>query len=141
MPHVLAVRIDESLVFTNASYLEMYLLNTIADQPDVTDIVLIFSAVNFVDASALESLECLIDELRGSGVTLHLAEVKGPISDRLARVGFAAHLEPGRIFLSTHDAVIALAGRSSPDPSMLEEQAGPSDRPLYPKTCVIRCQP
>lgn len=112
LPHVLAVRIDESLVFTNASYLEMFLLNAVAEQKDVTDVVLIFSAVNFVDASALESLERLIDELRGSGVTLHLAEVKGPISDRLDRVGFAARLGAGKVFLSTHDAMVALAARS-----------------------------
>jgi SulP family sulfate permease len=123
LPHVLAVRIDESLVFTNANYLEMYLLNAIAEHPDVTDVVLIFSAVNFVDASALESLERLIDELRGSGVTLHLAEVKGPISDRLARVGFAARLGPGRVFLSTHDAMMTLAEGVHPDPLTRNKKA------------------
>jgi sulfate permease, SulP family len=67
--------------------------------------VLIASAVNFIDGSALHSLERLVEELREGGVTLHLAEVKGPVMDRLRRSTFLSHLEPGRVFLSTHEAV------------------------------------
>jgi sulfate permease, SulP family len=109
LPHVLAVRVDESLYFANASYLEGFLLNAVADDRLVRHVVLICSAVNVIDASALESLETLSGELRDAGVTLHLAEVKGPVSDRLARTGFLEHLAPGRVFLSTHEAMVALA--------------------------------
>lgn len=109
LPHVLAVRVDESLYFANASYLEGFLLNAIADDRLVRHVVLICSAVNVIDASALESLETLSGELRDAGVTLHLAEVKGPVTDRLARTGFLEHLAPGRVFLSTHEAMAALA--------------------------------
>jgi len=108
VPHLLAVRIDESLYFANAAYLEQWLLATIAERSEVTDCVLIMSAVNFIDGGALETLENLIVQLREGGITLHFAEVKGPVMDRLDAVGFADRLAPGRFFLSTHDAVTAL---------------------------------
>ncbi len=113
-PKVLAVRIDESLYFANSRYLEDCLTAAITDHPDVRDVVLIASAVNAIDASALESLELLVRRLADAGVTLHFAEVKGPVMDRLARVGFTDHLGRGRVFRSTHEAMVAL------DPAMAD---------------------
>jgi len=107
-PGMLLVRVDESLYFANTRYLESALLQLVAQQHDVRHVVLICSAVNQIDASALESLEGLVRNLKDAGVTLHLTEVKGPVMDRLQRVDFLEHLEPGRVFLSTHEAVLAL---------------------------------
>jgi SulP family sulfate permease len=104
-PSVLAMRIDESLYFANAQTLEARLLNAIAEQPEVQHLVLICSAVNSIDTSALETLENLVAEMRVAGVTLHLAEVKGPVMDRLEHIEFAKQLAPGRIYLSTHEAI------------------------------------
>ena len=109
-PGVLAIRVDESLYFANTAYLEDRLLRAAADQPDLKDLVLIMSAVNFIDASALETLEHLIDSLKDAGVILHLAEVKGPVMDRLERTDLLARMRPGRVFLSTHAAVAAVTG-------------------------------
>ena len=67
------------------------------------------SAVNFIDGGALETLDRLVSQLREGGVTLHCAAVKGPVMDRLGASGFEARLAPGTFFLSTHDAVTALA--------------------------------
>ena len=108
-PHVMAIRIDESLYFANTKYLEDYILGTVADQPDIAHLVIICSAINFIDASALETLENLIDALKDAGVTLYLAEVKGPVMDRLKKVRFLKKIGENRIFLSTHQAMIALA--------------------------------
>jgi sulfate permease, SulP family len=109
-PHILAVRVDESLYFANTKYLEDALLAAVAERPEIRHLVLICSAVNFIDASALETLESLRAELRDAGVTLHLAEVKGPVMDRLKRTDFLERLGEGRVFLSTHDAMVALGG-------------------------------
>ncbi|WP_366556566.1 SulP family inorganic anion transporter [Aquibaculum sediminis] len=108
-PRLLAVRVDESLYFVNARYLEDSLLRMTADRPEVEHVVLICSAVNLIDASALESLEALASRLVDAGVQLHLAEVKGPVMDRLKRSSFLEHLS-GRIYLSTHGAVTDLTG-------------------------------
>ncbi|MEZ5306311.1 MAG: solute carrier family 26 protein [Pyrinomonadaceae bacterium] len=103
-----AVRIDESLYFANAKTLENSLLGAVADNPKIRNIVLICSAVNFIDASALEILERVIEDLGSAGVRLCLAEVKGPVSDRLDRIGFLRHFGEENIFMSTHQAMKAL---------------------------------
>ncbi len=104
-PEILAVRVDESLYFANTAYLEDELLARVAERPEIKHLVLIMSAVNFVDASALDTLETLTERLHDAAVTLHLAEVKGPVMDRLERVSFRAMLGAGNIYLSTHAAI------------------------------------
>ncbi len=105
---ILIVRVDESLYFANTAYLEDELLARVADQPQINHLVLIMSAVNFIDASALETLETLIERLHDSGVTLHMAEVKGPVMDKLQRVDFEDTLGQGHVYLSTHKAIADL---------------------------------
>ncbi|NQV22384.1 MAG: STAS domain-containing protein [Rhodospirillales bacterium] len=107
-PHVRAVRVDESLYFANANFLEGAVLHLIADHPEVKHVVLICSAVNFIDASALETLERLTSELRDAGVLLHLTEVKGPVMDKLEGTAFMSELKPGKVYLSTHEAMTDL---------------------------------
>jgi SulP family sulfate permease len=107
-PGVLLLRVDENLIFANTRHVEDRLLKEVAAAPDLRDVVLIFSAVNHVDATGLESLEGLIARLRMAGLRLHLAEVKGPVMDALSHVDFTTHLAPGRVFLTTHEAVQAL---------------------------------
>jgi SulP family sulfate permease len=115
-PSVLLFRIDENLFFPNAGYLEDSLRAEVAANPEITDVVLICSSVSLVDASALETLEELRETLHAAGVTLHLAEVKGPVMDRLQRTSFIEDLAPGQVFLSTHDAVKHLRERLYADP-------------------------
>ena len=113
VPHVLAMRVDESLYFANTRYLEDVILGAVADTPEVRHVVLICSAVNYIDTSALETLNQLIDDLRQAGVDFYLAEVKGPVMDRLQRAGFVDRLGPERIFLSTHQAMQTLEDMSA----------------------------
>lgn len=107
-PEVLSIRVDESLYFPNARFLEDTVYDRIAANPALRHVVLMFPAVNFVDASALESLEAINHRLKDAGVTLHLAEVKGPVMDRLKRAHFLDDLT-GKVFLTQYDALKALA--------------------------------
>jgi SulP family sulfate permease len=107
-PHVVAVRVDESLYFANTRYLEDTLLRIVAERPEVRHLLLIGSAINEIDSSAMHTLEQLARELRDSGVELHLAEIKGPVMDRLQRGHLLETLGEGRIHLSTHTAMQAL---------------------------------
>lgn len=113
-PRILAVRVDESLYFANAAYLEDEVLARVADNKEIEHLVIIMSAVNFIDASALESLETLTERLRDAGVSVHLTDVKGPVSDKLGRINFFDQMGTGRVFLSAHDAMTALIGAPSP---------------------------
>ncbi|SDJ80500.1 SulP family inorganic anion transporter [Billgrantia gudaonensis] len=110
--HLALLRIDESLYFANARYLEDTVYDLVATHPELEHVVLICSAVNLVDASALESLDAINARLKDSRVTLHLAEVKGPVMDQLKRSDFL-DVMTGRVFLSTYAAWRELAKPST----------------------------
>ncbi|APX15018.1 sulfate permease [Phaeobacter inhibens] len=106
-PGLLTLRVDESLFFANARFLEDCIHRRVADDPQIDHVVLQCSAINDIDLSALESLEEIMHRLSEMGVMLHLSEVKGPVMDRLRRGALLDHLT-GKVFLSQHDAVEAL---------------------------------
>ena len=108
-PAILSLRVDGSLYFANARALEDHVNDAMAAQPGLRHVVLQCSAINAIDASALESLESIAHRLRDAGLQLHLSEVKGPVMDRLARTDFLDHL-PGRVFLTQFQAWTALRG-------------------------------
>jgi sulfate permease, SulP family len=107
-PEILSVRVDESLYFANSRYLEDRIAALVAAQPELRHVILMCSAVNAIDASALESLEEINHRLQDAGITLHLSEVKGPVMDGLKRSPFLGDLT-GRVFLSQYEAYRELA--------------------------------
>ena len=106
-PRILTIRIDESLTYLNARWLEEFILEQVAEQKTVRHVVLMCSAVNAIDASALESIEAINHRLEDGGVSLHLSEVKGPVMDGLKRSHFLDQLS-GKVFLSQNGAYSAL---------------------------------
>lgn len=106
-PKILSMRIDESLYFANTRVLENYIYNLISRNSEIEELILMCSAVNEIDISALESLQAVNDQLRESGVRLHLSEIKGPVMDRLMRTQFIGKLT-GEVFLSHYTAWITL---------------------------------
>ncbi|WP_433924624.1 SulP family inorganic anion transporter [Vreelandella sp. 21] len=106
--HVAMLRIDESLYFANARYLEDTVMALAARSPTLKHIVLTCQAVNVIDASALESLEAINGRLKDAGATLHLAEVKGPVMDRLTNTALYRELT-GQVFFTTYEAWQTLA--------------------------------
>lgn len=103
-PTVLCLRIDESLYFANTRNIEDRLNAEVARHPALQHVVLQCSAVNDVDASALESLETIEKRLVDAGIALHLSEVKGPVMDRLAKSNFLKNLS-GQVFLTNYRAL------------------------------------
>jgi SulP family sulfate permease len=108
IPNLVMVRVDESLYFVNSRYVETFLLNEIADNPDVDSILLICSAINFIDASGLEVLDSLNEKLHEAGVALNLSEVKGPVMDTLIKTDFYRNMH-GKVFFTTDLAMKELA--------------------------------
>jgi len=102
-PDLVTIRIDESLYFANSRFLEDKVAALVAERPEVRHVVLMCSAINTIDASALESLEEINHRLSDAGIKLHLSEVKGPVMDRLQRTDFLDYLS-GRVFLSQYEA-------------------------------------
>lgn len=108
---VLSLRVDESLYFPNARYLEERIAGLVAERPAVRHLVLMCSGVNLIDASALESLQAIAERLRAAGVCLHLSEVKGPVMDRLQRSQLLEQLG-GQVFVSHFQALQCLDPQS-----------------------------
>ena len=106
-PRVLSIRVDESLYFANARRTEDAIYDAALSHADQSHVVLLCSAINHIDASALDSLETLNRRLADAGVTLHLSEVKGPVMDQLQRSDFLAQLT-GKVFLSHYQALETL---------------------------------
>ncbi|MEY4982457.1 MAG: sulfate permease [Pseudomonadota bacterium] len=109
-PAVLTLRIDESLYFANTRYLEDLILARVSGDGGLRHVILMCSAVNEIDLSALETLESLDHRLRDMGVTLNLSEVKGPVMDRLRKTEFLSHLN-GAVFVSQFEAWCKLTQR------------------------------
>ncbi len=106
-PHLLALRIDADLFFANARPVERAIESALLARAGITQLLLDLSGVNQIDLTALEGLRELNHNLRARGVSLSLAEVKGPVLDRLARTTLLSELvQPP--FRFTHDAFVAL---------------------------------
>lgn len=122
-PLLLSLRVDESLYFANARSLEDRINEAVAERPGLQHVVLQCSAINAVDASALESLEAIEQRLNDAGIALHLSEVKGPVMDRLQGTTFLRELS-GQIFLTHYQAVAALT------PEVVHPPEPPSQLPV-----------
>ncbi|MBT5718752.1 MAG: sulfate permease [Gammaproteobacteria bacterium] len=103
IPSVLTLRIDESLFFANASMLGKLIYERVAEDKNIVHVILMCSAVNEVDFSALETLEEINQRLREENIFLHLSEVKGPVLDKLRRARFIDQMS-GNLYLTQHQA-------------------------------------
>lgn len=112
---VLMVRVDESLDFTNIQRVELALCERIHARAGVERIVLLLSAVNHIDHSAMQTLLELDEALAEQGLILYFAEVKGPVMDRIEGCHLDGRFE-GRIFMSAQhawDALVSISRRKA----------------------------
>ena len=106
-PSILTLRVDESLYFGNASYIEDEVFHNLAERDQLRHVILMCTAVNEIDISALEVLASINKTLREQDICFHLSEVKGPVMDSLETTTFLSELN-GEVFLSQFQAVQTL---------------------------------
>ena len=104
-PEVIAFRVDASLIFANAPFVEDYVLGLVADHPDVNSLLLIATGVNDIDATGIELFNSLRVELHDAGVGFYLSDVKGPVTDRLREAGFDETFMNCNLFLNADEAM------------------------------------
>lgn len=107
-PKIVTLRVDESLFFANARFLEDKIYDRVTADTGIEHVILQCSAINEIDFSALESLEMINARLSEMNVRLHLSEVKGPVMDKLQRQHFLDEMT-GNVFLSQYEAVQSLS--------------------------------
>lgn len=113
-PELLMIRVDENLTFANGAFIDDFIQAELAKNPQACHLALIFTSVSYIDATALETLEHLVESLRSKGVTLHLSEVKGPVMDKLQLTDFLEKLAPGKVFFRSEEAIRALVKLARP---------------------------
>lgn len=106
-PKLVCLRVDASMFFANARTIEDRINAEVAARPALKHVLLQCSAMNDIDASALESLEAIASRLNDSGVALHFSEIKGPVMDKLKTTHFVENLH-GRVFMTNYQAIQAL---------------------------------
>ncbi len=97
---VLILRIDANLFFGNVEAVAERIEDELRGHPGARHLVLTMTAVSSIDTSALFALTELNASLKARGIRLHLAEVKGPVMDRLRASSLLDTLN-GKLFLST----------------------------------------
>jgi SulP family sulfate permease len=109
-PSILSLRVDESLYFANASWIEDEIFRTLQSRPGIRNVILLCAAVNEIDLSALDVLFTVNRRLQAMQTGFHLSEVKGPVMDALQKTEFLQQLH-GEVFLSHEEAVHTLLER------------------------------
>jgi sulfate permease, SulP family len=104
-PGLIALRIDESIYFANSQLIAEKIEGLLSEHPATNCVLLILSAVNQLDTTALGMLTELEKTLAARNITLQFAEVKGPVQDRLQQTELGERMRD-KIFLSTHQAFL-----------------------------------
>jgi SulP family sulfate permease len=102
-PELLVLRIDANLFFGNVEAVSARIECELATHQSARHLVLVMTAVSSIDTTALMALSELNQSLKRRGIGLHLAEVKGPVMDRLRHSTLLVELN-GKLFLSTANA-------------------------------------
>lgn len=104
----LILRVDASLYFANMTFLTNKIIDLLAQRPELRYILLDFSAVNDIDAVALDTLNELMTDLKQRGIEVHIAGMKGPVRDLTGKAGWPEKYGEAIAHLSVPRAVQAL---------------------------------
>lgn len=107
-PHLLSLRLDESIFFANSAFLEEKIMSTVQNRPGIQHIIIQCNSISEIDYSALEMLESLNQQLLEKSIKLSLSEVKGPVMDKLKESDFIEHLT-GDVYLTHYQAFKTLS--------------------------------
>jgi SulP family sulfate permease len=109
--HVLIFRFDAPLFFANIERFREVLTEYKSQRIDpVHTIIIDMESNNSIDSSALELFSTIIDDLIKENTRLLLAEVKGPIRDKMYKSGLTQKLGEDHFFVTVEDALNHVAG-------------------------------
>ena len=123
-PEVVGLRVDESLVFTNARGLADAVLAHVRDHRRLVGmpqrVLMLMAPVNHIDVSGLTALQELHAALAAEGLRLEFSEVKVPVLDKLRAIGWLERYDVS-LYLSHHEGI--QAGEHALRPSLADQDA------------------
>ncbi|HYN78936.1 MAG TPA: sulfate permease [Lamprocystis sp. (in: g-proteobacteria)] len=106
IPGLVLFRWDAPLFFANAEWFHERVLEAVATSPTpVRWLVVAAEPITSVDVTAADMLAELDETLRAAGIKLSVAEMKGPVKDKLKRFGLFAQLGEDAFFPTVGAAV------------------------------------
>jgi sulfate permease, SulP family len=104
LPGVLALRVDENIYFANAVQIEDKFMKRAQRRIGTQHLLIVCGSVNMIDATGLQMLIRLNNNLKEAGITLSLSDLKGTLLPHLNAAGLGDILT-GQIFFSTDRAM------------------------------------
>ena len=121
-PGLLILRFDGLLFFANAPNFREQVRSFVDEDPTIKMVLIDAESITDIDATALEMLEKLNDELSGSGVDLRFARMRMQLQDFLCRNGLEKTAGSEHFYPSVRAGVRAYLVRNG------------TDEKLYPPT-------
>ena len=112
---IVILRFDAPLFFANGGMFTDYVRSVVAAGPGVATLILAAEPITDIDSTAVDDLVELDDFLANAGITFIIAEMKGPVKDRLARYGLDRRFGPERFAPTVGAAVDAVLGHERDD--------------------------
>ena len=100
------IRIDASLYFANVEFLKERIQQLINDNKSIVKSIIIdASSTNYLDSSAEAALDHIYLDLQECGISLRIANAKGPVLDMMKRSGLYQQLGEDKFFYLIQHAV------------------------------------
>ena len=103
--NIAVVRLDAPLFFANAKFFEEEIVNDLASNKGIKDILIIGTGINQLDATGEEMLKSLFENLRPTKKTLYFSDLKAPILQLLKNTGLYSEIHPDHFFSKSDDAI------------------------------------
>jgi len=101
---IVIMRFDAQLFFANINYFKEKVELLIGERKQPEFFILDARPVSTVDSTAIHALHELIDELKSNGITFMIANVIGPVRDKLGSSGITDQIGKEKCFSSLFDA-------------------------------------
>jgi high affinity sulfate transporter 1 len=128
IPGLVIARFDAPLFFANGAIFDDYVRAMVDDAPgEIHWVVVAAEPITSVDTTAMDELIELDDHLERHGIALRFAEMKGPVKDRLIRLGLDERFPPDHFFPTIGTAVRAYVAESGVEWVDWDDQVPPDE--------------
>ena len=125
LPGLVLFRWDAPLFFANAGIFQDHVEHAIRQSPSpVRWVVVTAEPITDIDTTAADTVRELLDDLRGAGIRLCFAEMKGPVKDQLKRYELFAEIGPDFFFPTIDSAVRRYIAETRVEWADLEDARG-----------------
>jgi MFS superfamily sulfate permease-like transporter len=106
--HIAVIRYGGSLFFANVSYLERNVLETVRSMPELRHVVIVGNGMNEIDASGVDTLETILERLRGRGLRVSFSGLNDRVIETLRRSGLLAMIGEENLYRNAERTIDAI---------------------------------